>query len=76
MTKIIITLLIAYAEYLTAAEAHKRGQASRANNLNRVYYLHAQADDISAKRAVMEAMVRVYLSHRRPQAQNRRKNAA
>ena len=76
MTKIIITMLIAYAEYLAAAEAHKRGRASRSNNPVRVCYLHSQADDI-AKRAVMETMIRVYLSHRRPQtAQNRRKNAA
>lgn len=77
MTKIIITLLIAYTEYLTAAEAHKRQQASRSNNPVRVCYLHSQADDVAAKRAVMETMIRVYLSHRRPHtAQNRRKNAA
>lgn len=77
MTKIIITLLIAYTEYLTAAEAYKRQQASRSNNPVRVYYLHSQADEIAAKRAVMESMIRVYLAQRRPQtAQNRRKNAA
>lgn len=75
MTKLILTLIITYAEYLTALEAHKRQQASRVNNSTRVFYIHTQADEIAARRATLEAMARLYLAQSRTQQQNRRKAA-
>lgn len=77
MTKLIITLILAYAEYLNALEAHKRQQASRATNPTRVCYIHTLADEIANSRATLEAMVRLYLAQNRnaQHTQQRRKAA-
>ncbi len=74
MTKLILTLILAYAEYLSISETHKRRQASRATNPTRVYYIHTQANEIAARRATFEAMLRVYLA--RPQGTRQQRKAA
>ncbi len=74
MTNLIIRLILAYTEYLTALEAHKRKQAANTASTARVYYIHNRADAIAAERTTLEAMLRVYLA--RPQGTRQQRKAA
>lgn len=73
MTHFIIHVILAYSEYLRRVEAHKLALAARSTTAAKAAYIHHSVNNITAERAALEAMIRVYMA--RTQVQPKRRTA-